>query len=108
MTNFLPSTFPRRSAISLRIERLILDGVPLDAHHAALLKTSVETELARLLAAYGLASRSSGAETSIAGSEIRLATNATPQQLGKQIGRSVYAAFNPSVTTTQPSNGDLI
>jgi hypothetical protein len=65
----------------------------MDGNHTALLKAAVQAELAGLLARHGFASSSARAEAFVAGRDIRLPLDATPRQLGEQIGRSLYAAF---------------
>jgi hypothetical protein len=40
--------------IKLHIERLVLDGLPVEAHQGALIQSAVETELERLIAGDGL------------------------------------------------------
>jgi len=78
--------------IVLHIERLILDGIPLEAGSAARLQGAVESELGRLLAAGGLSAQlqNGGALPSVQAVSIQLATQADPQQLGGQIAQAVY------------------
>jgi hypothetical protein len=78
--------------ISVAIERLILDGVPLDAAGRPVLRAAVESELARLLAEGGLSSelRGGGAMPSLRAGGIQLEGQESPAQLGKQIARAVY------------------
>lgn len=82
--------------INLHIERLILDGLPIERHHAPLLKTAVEAELSRLLAANGSAPAftSSGSRPAAPASEIQLARNVSPKMLGRQIARALYGGFD--------------
>jgi len=104
-TDSLPPERGGRSLVRLHIERLVLDGVPMDGHHTALLKAAVEAELAALLAKHGLASQPR-AEALVAGGEIRLHPLATTGQLGGQIGRSIYTAFSLPDHEVQPLKGN--
>ena len=57
--------------IELHIERLILDGLPLEIRHGPLVRAAVEKELTRLIAAHGLGHewQSGGAVPSDAGGD---------------------------------------
>ena len=81
--------------IKLHIERLILDGVPLDRRQALQLQAAVEASLARLLGDGGLgAALTSGATlASIQGSAIQGANCTDPAALGTQIGAAVYGGL---------------
>ncbi len=78
--------------INVHIEHLILDGLSISHHQRPRLQAAVETELARLLAADGLA------PSSVAGSwvsrvpagTIQLASESDPTHLGRQIAQAVY------------------
>jgi hypothetical protein len=82
-------------AIELRIDRLILEGLPLTAAQGALVQRAVEQELARLLAEGGLAEgwHAGGAAPLVQGSAITLAPGGSPAQLGAQIAQSVYSGL---------------
>ena len=81
--------------INLHIERLILDGLPVEAGHGAAIREAVETELARLLAGEDSANHlSGGAVPSVRAAEIRLAQRDTPGQLGRQIAGSIYGGIS--------------
>lgn len=81
--------------INLHIERLVLDGLPIEHHHGLLVKAAVEAELSRLLTADGLANGliSGGAMPSVPAHNIRMADNSNPKKLGQQIGRAVYGGI---------------
>jgi hypothetical protein len=81
--------------INVQIERLVLDGLPIEHHHGQLVKAAVEAELGRLLAADGLADSlmSGGAMPSTRTPGIRLASDGNPTQLGQHIGRAVYGGI---------------
>ena len=78
--------------ISVSIERLILDGVPLDAAGRPVLQAAVEAELARLLAEGGLSPelQGGGAMPSLPAGGIQLQPGESPAHLGTQIARAVY------------------
>lgn len=81
--------------INLHIDRLILDGLPIERHHGPLVKAAVEAELSRLLAADGLANSlmAGGAMPSVRAPGIQLASDSNPTRLGQQIGRAVYGGI---------------
>jgi hypothetical protein len=81
--------------IVVRIERLILDGVPIGPGQGALVQAVVESELSRLLSEGGLASnlQSGGALANVRANAIQLAAGDHPTQLGQQIARSVYGGI---------------
>ena len=78
--------------INVHIERLILDGLSISHRERPLVQAAVEAELARLLAADGLAPglTSGGALPHIPGGSIQLTRGGDPGQLGQQIAQAVY------------------
>ncbi|HMG57287.1 MAG TPA: hypothetical protein VK601_27495 [Kofleriaceae bacterium] len=86
-------------AVSLHIERLVLDGLPLTAAQAARMQLALERELARLIAGSGDAGAWDPAAappaTAVATPAVRW--DATrPHQLGRALAHSVFASFNSS------------
>lgn len=81
--------------INVHIDRLILDGIDVPREQRPLLQMAVETELARLLAADGLAPGllTGGAVPYTPAEDIRLAREGDPSRLGEQIARAVYGGF---------------
>lgn len=81
--------------INVSIERLILDGLPLMHNQRPLVQAAVEAELARLLAASGLAAnlQAGGALPSIPGGSIQLPSDGDPNTLGQQIAQAVYGGI---------------
>ncbi len=79
-------------SITIHIERLILDGVSVPQRQRPHLQASIEEELARLLAADGLAAhlQSSGMLSRVSGGELQLQVKDDPVQLGRQIAQAVY------------------
>ena len=78
--------------INLHIERLILDGLPIEGRHASYVQMAVEAELTRLLGQNGLASdlQAGGAIPSIRANGIQSITDSNPAQIGTRIAQSVY------------------
>ncbi|MGB2604280.1 MAG: hypothetical protein WBC78_11850 [Candidatus Sulfotelmatobacter sp.] len=76
--------------IHLHIERLVLEGVPVD--QPRVLRAAVEQELAGRLKHGGLSQeiRSGGALPSVRGGAIELGHGAGPVRLGTQIAGAVY------------------
>lgn len=81
--------------INVHIERLILDGLPVARSQGPLIRAAVEAELARLLAADGLAAGllAGGALPSVPASAIQLTSNTNPTQLGQQIAQAVHGGL---------------
>lgn len=80
--------------IHFHIEKLILDGLPVEQRHGPLLQAAVEAELTRLLAEMGLDSglHSAGALQSLpASSRLQISSDTNPVQIGNQIAQSVYS-----------------
>jgi hypothetical protein len=78
--------------INLHIERLILDGLPIEARQGALLKEAVEVELTRLLEQSGLSANLQMGITvpSLTAPSIQLNTEKNPTKIGQQIGQAIY------------------
>lgn len=81
--------------INLHIERLILDGLPIESRHHAQVQAAVEAELARLLTDGGLHSEllSGGALQSLRAGAIRVTNETGATQLGAQIAGAVYGGI---------------
>jgi hypothetical protein len=81
--------------INLHIERLVLDGLPIEQHEANLIQAIVETELASLLMVQEPGARSnfvSGALPRVTAPPIQL-TSHSPAHVGEQIARAVYGGI---------------
>jgi hypothetical protein len=81
--------------IRLHIERLVLDGFPLEAGAAARVQAALETELARRLAACGVAQefQVGGAVPAVRGGELHWAPGLGPSNLGSCIAQAIHAAI---------------
>jgi hypothetical protein len=84
--------------ITVHIERLVLDGLPILPHQGAHLGRALEARLSSLLKAgvppHGLTSSES--LPGIPAAAIQLARDASPVQLGGQIAQAVYGAMSPN------------
>lgn len=78
--------------MSIHIERLILDGLPVDRSDGPAVKAAVEEELSKLIADRGISFEfiTGGAVALISANDIRFGPGASPSNLGTQIARSVY------------------
>jgi hypothetical protein len=87
--------------INLSIERLVLDGLPVNHSQGSLIGAAVETELSRLLATGGLETslQSGGALPSVPVSAVELAAG-NPAQLGRQIAQAVYGGIGQEQSST--------
>lgn len=81
--------------ITVHIERLILDGLTLSRLEGQTLQRALETELARLLSAYGIADelRSGAALATIRTATIELSGVRSPAQIGCHIAQTVHASL---------------
>ena len=81
--------------ITIHIERLVLDGLPIAHSQSPLLQAAIEAELSRLLAADGLATdlQTGGAFPRVPGGNIQLTGNTHPAHLGQQIARAVHGSI---------------
>ena len=80
--------------IHLHIERLVLDGLPIERNQATHVQAAVEAELTRLLGENGLAAglQAGGAIPGIYANGIQLGDN-NPTHMGNQIAQSVYSGI---------------
>ncbi|HEX8267917.1 MAG TPA: hypothetical protein VF596_21140 [Pyrinomonadaceae bacterium] len=85
--------------INLHIERLILDGLPLEAKDSATLHSAVEVELGRLLSQNTDVSnwQSGGAVPSVRADAIQLKAESSPAQIGRQIAGSIYGGIGKTI-----------
>jgi hypothetical protein len=82
--------------INVHIERLVLDGLPVARHQAQLVQTAVETELARLVVAHGVAPTLKlvgGATPNVNAPGIQFTSDSSPAELGQKIARAVYGGI---------------
>jgi hypothetical protein len=81
--------------IELYIERLILDGLPIERRQRADVEAAVETELTRLLTENGLGAEwlTVGAIPVLRAEAIQLTNKVGATQLGGQIAQAVYGGI---------------
>jgi len=81
--------------IELHIERLVLDGLQVEARDRAHLQAAVEAELTRLLTTGGLRSEllAGGALRSLGAGEIQATHGSTALHLGNQIAQAVHSGI---------------
>lgn len=79
----------------VHIERLVLDGIDVPYSQRPQLQAAVEAELARLLAAGGVAPslRAGGAVDRVPGRAVQLTGDGDPAHLGTQIARAVHGGI---------------
>ena len=84
--------------IHLHIERLILDGLPVEPRDGARVRVAVEAELTRLLTDGGLGEAyTSGGAIACLRTDTIQASDARPQPLGAQIARAVYGGIGAPI-----------
>jgi len=83
--------------VEVRIERLVLDGVAVAAAEQPALRAAVEAELARLLAAGGLAPEllGGGRVQWLPGGTVALEDQPPPGQLGARIANAIQEGIGP-------------
>jgi hypothetical protein len=84
-----------RPDIHLHIERLILEGLPIERSQGPSVQAAVEAELSRLLTENGLDPnlQAGGAVPSLNASAIQLTPDSNPARVGTQIAQSVYGGI---------------
>jgi len=90
--------------IKLHIERLILDGLPIERQQQGALQTAVGEELTRLLSIGGLRSEliSGRAVRSISAGEIQVTDQVASGRLGAQIAQAVHSGIGPAQQEPKP------
>jgi hypothetical protein len=78
--------------VRVHIDRLILDGLPVDRLSASQVQAAVESELARLLAA-GDWHPPGGAGASVAAPPIAIAADTRPGQLGTAVAGAIHGGL---------------
>jgi hypothetical protein len=84
------------SGVSLHIERLVLDGLPVSVDSVGQLQTAIQSELGRLLTENRFVQTTPSAMHRISAPGFQVGSDSAPTDLGKQIARSVFQSFNPS------------
>jgi hypothetical protein len=81
--------------VSLHIDRLVLEGLPLGSKDGPLVQAAVEMELSRLLSEGGLGNemRSGGALPRLTADGVQVQHGDSPGTIGKKIAGSVYGGL---------------
>ena len=82
-------------SVRVHIERLVLDGLPLEAADGPAVHAAVEAELTRLLAQEGVGPgfQSGGALASLRGADFQLSSASDSGALGREIGGAVHRSL---------------
>ncbi len=82
--------------INVHIERLILEGLPVSSHDAAVVRAAVQAELSRLLAEHGVEAPSHAASElpHLSAGLIHLTHDVRPITVGDQIARVVHKGIS--------------
>lgn len=94
---------PDGGAVHLQIERLVLEGFPLNAAQAARLQATVEQELGRMLTSTRAESWTSGATRQLPATPLHLAPGNSPAVWGRQIARTLFASLSPQSQAPLPT-----
>jgi hypothetical protein len=80
--------------IQVHIDRLVLDGLPVQNQDGSAIQEAIERELTRLLAEGGLSPdlASGGAFTNIRAETIKITEN-SPPKIGRKIAHAVYGGI---------------
>lgn len=82
--------------LSLHIEELIVDGLPLRSEQGPAFRAALQAELARLIEQRGLAGLSGGAVPALYLGNLPVGQGATPARLGSQLAQSLHAGLQPT------------
>jgi hypothetical protein len=88
--------------ITLHIDRLVLEGLPVASGQASAMQHAVERELVRMLATGGLSPTfaSGGAAGDIPGGLLQLVGIHDPHRLGARIAHAIYAGIGTQLPAT--------
>ena len=84
------------SRVELRIQRMVLEGLPLDRRHAAAVREAVEAELTRLVGQGGLGGLggvAGGERGRLRAPDVTLAPGGGPTDLGRRIAAAVHGGL---------------
>ena len=81
--------------ITLHIERLVLDGLRMEARDSAQVQATVEAELVRLLSESGIPAglQAGFNQARIPAPVLRLNSSPNAREIGAQISEGIYGAF---------------
>lgn len=83
--------------INVHIERIVLDGLPVDRHSAPMIQEAVQAEMTRLFADNGASQSllSGGVVPSLRTAPIQITPQSNPNALGHRIANAVHGGFQP-------------
>lgn len=76
--------------ITVHIEHLVLDGLPVAATDSTAVQAAVQTELTRLLTENGLPPHQGGALATVRGADVHLPPDTAPGTIGREIGAAIH------------------
>ncbi|MGC2108252.1 MAG: hypothetical protein WA655_01965 [Candidatus Korobacteraceae bacterium] len=81
--------------LQIRIERLVLDGLPVTGSRGAQVQAAVQAELANMLGNGGLSHelRSGGALPILPAAQITFARGDAPAEIGRRIARAIHGSI---------------
>jgi hypothetical protein len=88
-----PNECKKGSGVSIRIERLLLDGFNFTAPEQRVFRAAFELELGRRFASGQFEASCGGAILSLPAQNIQIPKTPSPAILGEQIGATVFATF---------------
>ncbi len=77
-------------SVTVRIDRLVLDGLDLAPGHPQRLRTSLESELARLLALPKASGMAGGATPHLRTHDVPMRRDVSPEAIGRHVARAVH------------------
>jgi hypothetical protein len=82
--------------ITIHIERLVLEGVPMDYDQRGALQAAIEEELVKRLSTAGLASSLlvGGAMAYVRGGDMPLSSDMQPPQMGQHIAQAIVEGLS--------------
>ncbi len=79
--------------IELHIDRLVLEGLPLDWKEASRVQVAVQETLTRLFSERGMSERSSGVYESRMAPPVAFDANSSSRALGRQIAHAIHGSL---------------
>lgn len=82
--------------VHIHIDRLVLNGLPIDASASASMRRAIEVELGRLIAQQPNISPElvAGGAADLRTSRVKVKEGQSPKQLGKSIARSLHGGLS--------------
>lgn len=88
-----PNECKRASDVSVRIERLILDGFNLTPQEQTVFRAALEAELTKRFTRGGFEPALTGAMSSLPAQSIHLSQTHSPALLGERVGAAVFGTL---------------